>query len=98
MNPGFGQVTKAQALPGKHTQLVELPREVTRLAFNVPGCLDYVASTVPLEPGAIFITEFWDDQASQQSAFAMAGIHEATVQLQALSHQVQQHDLRRLTS
>ena len=97
MNSNFGLATKVQALPGKHPQLVEVLREVTRLAFSVPGCLDYVVSTVPSEPGAVFITEFWDTQASQQSAFAMAGIHEAMVQFQALSHEVQQYELRPLT-
>lgn len=95
---GYGLATKAHALPGKHKLLVETLEEVTRLVFNVPGCLSYVVSTLPAEPDAVFITEFWDHPDSQRSAFAMAGIYEVALRFHALSAGIEQHELRPLAS
>jgi quinol monooxygenase YgiN len=93
---GYGLATKAYALPGKHKLLIEVLEEVTRLVFNVPGCLSYVVSTVPDEPDAIFITEFWDHPESQRSAFAMAGIYEVALRFHALSTDIEQNELQPL--
>lgn len=95
---GYGLATKARSLPGKHELLVEALEEVTRLVFNVPGCLSYVVSTLPAEPDAVFITEFWDHPDSQRSAFAMAGIYEVALRFHALSTDIEQHELRPLAS
>lgn len=98
MKSSFGLVTKINALPGKHSQLVEVLQGVTQLAFRIPGCMYYVVSNVSADPDSVFITEFWDTRASQQSAFAMAGIHEVMVQAQVLTRDFQQHELQPLAS
>jgi quinol monooxygenase YgiN len=95
---GYGLATKARALPGQHDLLVEVLEEVSRLVFNVPGCLSYVVSTVPDEPDAVFVTEFWDQADSQRSAFAMADIYEVALRFHALSTDIEQHELRPLAS
>lgn len=97
-NSSFGLATKARALPGQHEALVGALEEVSRLVFSVPGCVSYVVSTVPTEPDAVFITEFWDSQDSQQAAFAMAGIFEIAVKFRALTAEIEQHELQPLNS
>ena len=96
MNSSFGLATKALALPGKHGELVHALQDVSRLVFNVPGCMSYVVSKVAGEPDAVFITEFWDRQHSQQSAFAVAGIYEVLVRFYALTRDIEQHELQPL--
>ena len=96
MNYSFGLATKALALPHRHKELVSVLEHVSRLVFNVPGCLSYVVSSVAGEPDAVFITEFWDHRDSQESAFAMAGICEVIVQFQALTCEIEQHELQPL--
>jgi quinol monooxygenase YgiN len=98
MNSSYGLATKARALPGKHELLVGVLEEVSRLVFNVPGCLSYVVSVLPNEPDAVFITEFWEDQQSQQSAFSMAAIYEIAIKFHALSAEIEQHELQPLAS
>ncbi len=98
MNSSYGLATKARALPGKHELLVGVLEEVSRLVFNVPGCLSYVVSVLPNEPDAVFITEFWDHPDSQRAAFAVAGIYEIAMQFHALSTDIEQHELRPLAN
>ncbi len=93
MNSSYGLATKVRAHPGKHALLVEVLEEVSRLVFNIPGCLNYVVSTLPSDPDAIFITEFWDSADSQRSAFAMAGIYEIAMRFHELSADIEQHEL-----
>lgn len=45
MHSSYGLATKVTALPGKHDSMVELLLKVSRVVFNVPGCLSYVVST-----------------------------------------------------
>lgn len=96
MNYSFGLATRAVALPNRHDELVGVLENVSRLVFNVPGCLSYVVSGVAGEPDAVFITEFWDHRDSQEAAFAMAGVCEVIVQFRALTREIQQHELRPL--
>lgn len=98
MNSYYGLATKVRALPGQHESLSAVLEEVSRLVFDVPGCLSYMVSSVANEPEAVFITEFWEDQQSQQSAFSMAAIYEIAIKFHALSAEIEQHELQPLAS
>ncbi|RYE74622.1 MAG: antibiotic biosynthesis monooxygenase [Oxalobacteraceae bacterium] len=98
MTSSFGLATKARALPGKQEQLLDALGEVSRLVFNVPGCISYVVSTLPDEPDAVFITEFWESRQAHESIFAMAGVYEVVVQFQALTADIEQHELQPLAN
>ena len=94
MHSTFGRATKVRATPSQHASLVAALDEISRLFFNVPGFSSYVLSTVPAEPDVVFITEFWDQRQSQQSAFAMAGLCEVAARFQRLAAAVEQHELQ----
>lgn len=98
MNSSFGLATKARALPDKHDELVGVLADVSCLVFSVPGCMSYVVSTLPAEPDAVFITEFWDCRDSRESAFAMAGICEMATRFRLLTRGMEQHELQPLAS
>ena len=98
MNRSYGLATKARALQGQHAHVVAALREVSQLAFNVAGCQSYVVSTIPGEPDAIFITEFWSDRESRQSAFGLSGIYEIAVRFRALTTEIQQYELKPLAN
>lgn len=98
MNSYYGLATKVRALPGQHESLSALLEEVSRLVLDVPGCLSYTVSSVNSDPEAMFITEFWEDRESQQSAFARAAIYEIAIKFHALSTDIEQHELQPLAN
>lgn len=97
MHSSYGLATKVTALPGKHDSMVELLLKVSRVVFSVPGCLSYVVSTLPAEPDAVFIAEFWGSHDDQRAAFAMAHIFELANEFHALAAHVEQYELTPLT-
>ena len=98
MYSSYGLATKVTALPGKHDMMVELLMEVSRVVFNVPGCLSYVVSTLPSEPDAVFIAEFWGSHTDQKTAFARADIFELANEFHTLAAHIEQHELTPLTN
>ena len=98
MNSYYGLATKVRALPGQHESLSAILEEVSRLVFDVPGCLSYTVSSVADDPDAMFITEFWETRESQQSAFSMAAIYEIAIKFHALSADMEQHELQPLAN
>lgn len=94
----YGLASKVNAHPGKREDLIEVLVEISRLVFHAEGCQSYVVSTLAAEDDAVFITEYWESQQAQRSAFALPGIFELINDCQSLSTGFEQVELHPLNS
>jgi quinol monooxygenase YgiN len=70
----YGLIGKMTVAPGKRDQLVSILLEGSA---SMPGCLSYIIAKDSSDPNAIWITEAWDSQASQDASLALPSVKEA---------------------
>ena len=56
--------------PARRDEFLASREEAMRRSRNEPGCVDYVFSADPLEPGRVVLFERWEDQASLDAHIA----------------------------
>jgi quinol monooxygenase YgiN len=72
----YGVIGKIKVIPGQRDPLAFILLEGTR---SMPGCLSYVVANDPKDPGALWITEVWDNQASHKASLSLPAVKEALV-------------------
>lgn len=70
----YGIIGKIVANPGERDHLIGILLGGTQ---NMPGCIQYVVSKDTEDEDAIWITEFWKDQASHQNSMSLPSVQKA---------------------
>lgn len=70
----YGLIGKMKAVPGQRDALISILLEGVT---GMPGCLSYVVAQDPGDVDAIWVTEVWDSQASQQASLSLPSVKDA---------------------
>ncbi len=70
----FGLIGKMRATSGKRDELIQILLEGTG---SMPGCLNYIVASDPVDADGIWITEVWTDEASHKASLSLAEVQTA---------------------
>lgn len=70
----YGLIGRMTAAAGQRDALIAILLEGTA---EMPGCLSYVIARDPADPGAIWITEVWDSEASHRASLSLPSVQQA---------------------
>ena len=77
----YGLISKVKTVPGQRDALAAILLEGTQA---MPGCLNYVIASDPVDDSALWITEVWDSQASHQASLSLPTVQAAVGKGRAL--------------
>jgi len=63
-----GLIGKMNAVERKRDELIAILLQGTK---EMPGCLSYIVAKDPADATAIWVTEFWEDQASRDASLSL---------------------------
>jgi quinol monooxygenase YgiN len=70
----YGLIGKILVVPGKREALIYILLEGVA---GMPGCLNYIVARDVADADAIWVTEVWDSQDSQQASLGLPSVQEA---------------------
>ena len=70
----FGLISKITAVAGQREALGKILVDGTR---SMPGCFSYVVAADAAEADALWVTEVWESQASQQASLELPAVQAA---------------------
>jgi quinol monooxygenase YgiN len=70
----YGLIGKMTTASGQRDALIRILLEGTG---GMPGCLSYIIAIDPNEPDALWITEVWDDEASNKASLSLPSVQQA---------------------
>ena len=71
----YGLIGKMTAVAGQRDTLAAMLLDSTQ---SMPGCLNYVIATDPMDADALWITEVWDNAESHKASLSLPAV-QATI-------------------